>query len=237
METIGIVGIGNMGSVIFRSLLDIFDRHNLYIAEKNPEHLNAVKEENSFFPQENCVANANAILGKVDVVILAMKPQFFQKFYSSLKVDLSSKLIISIMAGVSFQTLTKNLKSKKVVRCMPNLCVRVKKGLIGWMASKEVTDDEKRFVKKIFESMGEQIEVSEESKIDAITALSGTGPAYFFYLCELLEEKAWDLGFDVEDAKKLAETTFFGSALTLNKSNLDAKSWRKAVTSKAGTTE
>jgi pyrroline-5-carboxylate reductase len=236
MQSIAIIGIGNMGSIIYHSLLDVFDIKNLYICDKNKKKLDLISE-NITLPKANYTLDANEILDKVDIVILAMKPQAFADFCESLKVDLKDKLIISIMAGMSMKVLKKKLKVKKVVRSMPNLCIRVNNGLIGWIATDEVSAKEKAFVKKIFESLGEQIEVDEEAKIDSITALSGTGPAYFFYLCELLEEKAWDLGFDVEDAKKIADTTFVGSALTLNRSNLDAKSWRKAVTSKGGTTQ
>jgi len=171
------------------------------------------------------------VLPDADIIIFAVKPQDF----TELKLDLPDKLIISIMAGISIEKIKAITSSKKIVRSMPNLPLQVKAGLTAWLATPEVEDTKP--IKKIFSSFGEEIEVQNESDLDKITALSGSGPAYFFYLCELIQEKAEALGFTPEQAKKIASQTFIGSAQLLNSSEKSAAEFRTAVTSKGGTTE
>ncbi len=166
-----------------------------------------------------------------DCYILAMKPQDFVEF------DTGEKLVISIMAGVSIKRIQGKCGTKKIVRAMPNLPLKVGKALTGWIASDEVSEDEKQFAKKIFESFGEEIELDNEDKVNAITALSGSGPAYFYLLTEFIKKAAVEMGFCQEDAEKIAKRTIVGSAELLEKSGLSAEELRKKITSKGGTTE
>jgi len=172
-----------------------------------------------------------------DILIIAVKPQSAGELFQSIITNLSDKLIISIMAGVSVEKIVKLSGSKKIVRSMPNLGVQVGKGVVGWIATEEVGDKEKELVQKIFSSMGMEVELKDENKIDEITALSGSGPAYFFYLVELLAQKAIRFGFDKDIAEKIAVATLAGSADLLVGGEKSAKEWREAVTSKGGTTE
>jgi pyrroline-5-carboxylate reductase len=227
---IAIIGVGNMGAAIYKALIKNFDAENIFVSDTSEEKLKALNTK-------NIEVDANDILGKVDIVILAVKPQSFEEFSQNLRVDLKNKLLISIMAGISIKKISEFLKTEKVVRSMPNLCAQVEKGLIGWLASDKVSDNEKELAKKIFGSFGEQIELKNEDEINKITALSGSGPAYFFYLTELLEEKAKAFGFNDEEAKLIANTTFVGAAKTLEKQKSSAKNLKNAVTSKGGTTE
>ncbi len=233
---ISIVGIGNMGSAILKAVSTIFEPKDIYISEFFEAKL--LEKKNEFnLPDGNCSKDPNDILNHSDIVILAIKPQSFRNFCDTLRVDLTKKLLISIMAGLSIENLSKCTKASKIIRCMPNLCINVSKGVIGWMPNNKVTSEDKEFVVKIFESMAEQIELTDESMIDAITALSGSGPAYFFYLCEIMQQKAKELGFSDIDAKKIAEGTFVGSALTLKNGKMSSSEWKNAVTSNGGTTE
>lgn len=164
-----------------------------------------------------------------EIVILAVKPQDFD----SLKLNLKNELLISIMAGVNLKKLA-TTGAKKIVRSMPNLPLRVGAGFTGWV-SRNVT--EKKLVKEIFSMFGEEIELKNEDAINAITALSGSGPAYFFYICELMVQQACDFGFSKKDAEKIAVETLIGAAeLVRNKSESFAD-LRASVTSKKGTTE
>lgn len=181
--------------------------------------------------------DTNKKVADADVLIIAVKPQSAEELFESVTVDLSDKLIISIMAGVSLERLIKLSGARKIVRSMPNLAVRLGKGVVGWVATNEVSDEEKELVKKIFSSMGFQIELKDENKINEITALSGSGLAYFFYLAELLAQKAVDFGFDKNIAEKIAVATLSGSAELLDLGDRSSKEWREAVTSKGGTTE
>lgn len=180
---------------------------------------------------------ADKYLKNCDAFVLAVKPQDFGTLCTSIKADLSKKIAISIMAGVSINKISKGLKVSKVVRVMPNLPLKVGKAISGWKASKNVTAKEKLFVKKLLSAFGEQIEVDNEEKLNMITALSGSGPAYFYYLAEILESKALDFGFNKKDAEKIAKNTLVGSAELLESMNLSAKELREKVTSKGGTTE
>ncbi|MFC1647671.1 pyrroline-5-carboxylate reductase [Patescibacteria group bacterium] len=212
---IGIIGAGNMGSAFYNGLFNEFE---IYICDKNEEKLEGLT-----------ALSTEELIEKCDIIILAIKPQSFEGF------DLEGKLVISIMAGISIELLIKKTNSLKVVRAMPNLPVKVEKGLTGWIATEQISNEEKDTVRKIFTSLGDEIELDSEEKIDSITALSGSGPAYFFYLAEILKQKAVKFGFNEEEAKKIAKTTFKGAAAILT--HHSPKQLREAVTSKGGTTE
>ncbi len=165
-----------------------------------------------------------------NIVILAVKPQDFD----SVDLNLQNELLISIMAGVNLKKLAEKTGAKKIVRSMPNLPLRVGAGFTGWI-SKNVK--EKKLVKDIFSMFGEEIELKNEDSINAITALSGSGPAYFFYICELLTEQACAFGFSKKDAEKIAANTLLGAAELVRNKKETFSELRQAVTSKKGTTE
>lgn len=230
MSTIGIIGAGNMGSAFYKGLSKEFSPEAIFICDTNKEKLTELKTPHGY-------TDANKLLPQVDVIILAIKPQTFHEFIESLNTPIKDKLIISIMAGVSIEKIAQMTQAKKVIRSMPNLPIQIEKGVIGWIATKDVNNTDKGFVRRIFATLGNDIELNDESKIDAITALSGSGPAYFYFLCELISDKAVELGFSREEARQIAEQTFVGCALLLDTSNKTSQEWRKAVTSKGGTTE
>jgi pyrroline-5-carboxylate reductase len=228
MVKIGIIGFGNMGSAIYQRLSEHSVWQDVYVVDRNPSKLLGVA-------QDRGAVDVHRLVELVDILILAVKPQAFEALAAMLKGRLASKTTLSIMAGISIDTLEKALGTTQVVRVMPNLPLKVGKGLTAWMASPSLRN--KAQVRDILKSFGEEIEVDTEEKIDLLTALSGSGPAYFFYLCELLAQKAVDLGFSPQDAKKIAEATFIGSAELLERGDQSAQELRMAVTSKAGTTE
>lgn len=206
---IAIVGAGKMGRAMLTAIQTQF------------KNVNA-------FDKETDLSTALPI---ADIVIFAVKPQDF----SSINVNLSGKLVLSIMAGITIEKIKQQTKAMQVVRSMPNLPLQVQYGLTAWLASPEV--EEKDTVRKIFKTFGHEIELNKEEEIDKITALSGSGPAYFIRFCELMQEKAEEMGFAPEDAKKIAETTFIGAAHWLESSPKPARILREEVTSKGGTTE
>lgn len=141
------------------------------------------------------------------------------------------------MTGINIKTIAKLTGAKKIVRTMPNLPAQVGAGFTGWNATGAVAAAEKQFVNKLLSSFGTSAELSREADLNSITALSGSGPAYFFYLTELLEEAARSFGFNNSLARQIAESTFWGAAKLLKNNYKSAKDWRLAVTSKKGTTE
>lgn len=228
---IGIIGLGKMGSAFYKGLIKTFDEKDIYLCDNDVSKLFEYEKSNS-------TTHAETMLPQCDIIILAIKPQSLDALIKSVEHGLKGKLIISIMAGVSINNLIEKTGAEKIVRAMPNLPVEIEKGMTGWTATKRVTPQEKDLVRIIFEPLGKQIELKEESKIDFITALSGSGPAYFFYLAELMAQKAKKVGFSNKEAMLIAEQTLIGSGCLIEKNKtLSVTEWREAVTSKGGTTE
>ncbi len=188
----------------------------------------AVKLKKKFVIQ---LVKRNSKLKPCDIVIVAVKPQDFP----DLNLNLKNELLISIMAGVSLKKLAEQTGAKKIVRSMPNLALRVGAGFTGWISKNAA--GEKKLVKEIFSMFGEEVELKNEDSINAITALSANGPAYFFYICELMAEQALEFGFSKKDAEKIAANTLVGAAELVKNKNESFSDLRRAVTSKKGTTE
>lgn len=213
MKKICIIGLGNMGNAMLK------------ILKTNPEF------EVFGFDKDSDVKE---LIEKSDIIIFAIKPQDFEEAAENL--DIHDKLIISIMAGISVEKIKEKLNCKKVARVMPNLPLKVGKSLSGWFCDSAIEQNEKEIIKNVLQSFGEEIEVDQEDKMNSITALSGSGPAYFFYLCELIKKSAEKYGFSKEEAEKIALNTFFGSASLLENEKVSAEEMRGKITSKGGTT-
>jgi len=216
MKDVCIVGVGNMGG----AMLDILESHKMFNA------WGCRKKD-----------DLNVCIGRAEVVVFAVKPQNFEAMVKEIEIDLDDRLIVSIMAGISLERLKKSLGSNNVVRVMPNLPLKVGKSLSGWIASPETEEYQKQFVKTMLRCLGDEIEVDEESKIDAITALSGSGPAYFYLLAEEISKAAQEYGFSEEDANLISESTLVGAGALLRSEGVAAKTLRERVSSKGGTTE
>lgn len=235
-EVITIIGVGNMGSAIARGLLDkqVVGKKQLILSE--PAMTDRMK---SFAQEAELTHNNYDAVKHADIVLLAIKPQQFAAVLPDLKDSFSrDTLVISIAAGVKIATIKKFLgKNIPVVRVMPTLAATVGQSLSAWVTSNEVTSEQEKAVVVVLEAIGEQIRVENEQMIDAVTAISGSGPAYVFYLAELLQQNAQHLGIEKNLAEKLARQTIIGSSLLLQQSEKPADELRAAVTSKAGTTE
>ena len=216
MKKIVIIGMGNMGSAV-HDQLHFFDQFDVVGCNRH--------------------SDTKAELYDADIAIIAVKPQSARELFESFSGIFEHKLVLSIMAGVTLHRLSVLSGAKKVVRCMPNLGVKLGKGVTGWIACEDVSDSEKDVVKKILGVMGLEVELKTEEDIDRIAAISGSGPAYFFYLTELLTQKAVKLGFDPDMAEKIAKQTLVGSVELLLQGNKSTEEWRASVTSKGGTTQ
>lgn len=229
-KKISIIGAGNMGSAFYNGLKSVFSEDDLYVADHSQSKLDAIGAK-------NFSTNPDDIIKECDIVIFAVKPQSFNDLVSSLKTNLNYKLVISIMAGISLKQLKDVTGSSRIIRAMPNLPVKVKKGITGWIELIGMGDSDIEIAKKIFSSLGSEIQLGNESMISAMTTISGCGPAYYFLLTELLADKAKALGFSDEEAEKLIKETLIGSTELLKKDKKSARDWRYAVTSKGGVTE
>ena len=172
-----------------------------------------------------------------DVVVIAVKPQMLGDVLPPY-TKFNSALFISIAAGVkSDRYLTWLGTRARVSRVMPNLPVLVSQGASAYVLNENCTTADDKVVRDLFEKVGLVEKLAHEDLFDAVTALSGSGPAYVYYLCECLEQAAVELGLDPEFAKRFSKQTIIGAAATLKELPTDASQLRANVTSKGGTTE
>ena len=181
--------------------------------------------------------NRVAVRGK-NVIILAVKPQNVPEVLADLKGQLKpGQLVLSIAAGVKIYTLSQGLGHRKIVRAMPNTPAQVGFGMSGWTTTAAVTRTQKKQAQAVLAAMGREIYFDDEEYLDMVTAVSGSGPAYFYLFAESLADAAVAIGLSRPDAEQLVRQTMFGSARLLRKSGQTPAELRRAVTSKGGTTE
>lgn len=176
-------------------------------------------------------------INKNDIIIIAVKPQDFENLSKKIGNFVSGKIIISIVAGITLEKMKKHLKNAKIIRVMPNTPSLIGEGISGWIADKEVKKNEKEIVKNILSCFGDEVEFEKEDEINVVTAISGSGPAYVFYILKNIIDSAEKLGLTREKAKKLAIKTFIGSAKLAEISIDELEDLQKKVMSKGGTTE
>ena len=174
---------------------------------------------------------------KADIVVLAVKPQILEAVLIPIKNELSEKLIISVVAGVTIETLQNLSGSQRVIRVMPNTPALVQKGTFGLLSSQTVTIPERETITRLFSATGLVIWMREEAEIDVVTAISGSGPAYFFYLMDHMIRAGVDLGLDEDTAVALTLQTALGAAEMALQSDVHVSELCKRVTSPNGTTQ
>ncbi len=234
--TITFIGGGNMASSLIGGLIKVgVPVEKLRVADPDPEPLAAKWKVQCYLD------NLTAIDG-ADVVVLAVKPQILPEVAKSIATALpeSPPLFISIAAGVSIANLVHWLgadRSLSIVRVMPNMPALIGCGASALFAGQYVNDKQHELAENILRAVGLTLWLEDESLMNAVTALSGSGPAYFFLLMEVLEKSAINLGLPQESARLLTLQTAFGAAKMALESQEDAAALRARVTSKGGTTE
>lgn len=178
-----------------------------------------------------------AAIKDADIVLFAVKPQVLAGVLKPLQGLLDGKLVISIVAGAEIATLSALLGTDRIVRVMPNTPALVQTGAHGLFANEEVSNDDRELASQVLASTGLTIWVNSEAQIDAVTAVSGSGPAYFFYMMESMIRAGKNLGLDEKVATALTLQTALGAAqMAITSSNTPAE-LRKNVTSPNGTTQ
>lgn len=233
-KSIGIIGAGVMGEVFIKQLVDSLGCNPAQITACCPDP-KRLKELEKKYKIKTSSINSDGVVGK-DLVIMAVKPQQATDVLKEIKPFIKNQTVISIMAGVSISTITKLSGTKKIVRCMPNTPAQIGYGMSVWKAG-DISSEQKGNIRNILTTLGEEMEVKTENKIDVATAVSGSGPAYVFDFASHLIEAAVELGFNQSEAKKLVSQTIIGAGMLLKNSSDDASVLRKKVTSKGGTTE
>ncbi len=229
-KTIGIIGGGNMGEALIKGLQK---SSRIFVAEADQARAAYLKKRYRLR-----VADTNTVIKESSVLILAVKPQDMSAVLEEIKSCTFGKPIISIAAGLTTKFFESKFPNRKltVVRCMPNIPALIGEGMTAICAGKYASASDLRLAHRIMQSIGQTVTV-KESMIDAVTAVSGSGPAYVFLFVELWMAAAGKLGFKEAEAKQLVYQTLLGSAHLLKNSGYDAGTLRAKVTSKGGTTQ
>jgi len=231
------IGCGNMG----RSLIGGLIANGLSVNSITGTDINAEQRQTaaSQFNIEVLEDNRQAIKG-ADVVVLAVKPQSMQDTLLAMKATLAQEkpLLISIAAGIQLSHLGKWAGEElAIVRTMPNTPAIIQAGATALCANRHTSETQRDLAEAIMRSVGLAIWLDDETLMDAVTALSGSGPAYYFLIMEVMEKAATQLGLSQEHARILTLQTAFGAAKMALESNHDAQTLRKQVASPGGTTE
>lgn len=233
-QSIGFLGFGNMGQAIGNGLVaaDQISHNQLILHDLYADKLSEYADKGSLIAE-----SPSDLAAKSDVLILATKPQDMEAALESIRSEFSdATLVISIAAGLSISFFQKHLgESARIIRVMPNTPALVSAGAAAYALNDACTDDDEALVRTIFEAVGIGVRVPE-SAIDAVTALSGSGPAYYFYLVECFVNAGVELGLPEEQATELAVQTLYGAGKMLKETGKPATVLRENVTSKGGTT-
>ena len=235
--TITFIGAGNMARSLIVGLLQDQANVALRVADPDQGQLDAIRQH---WPDVfTSIDNLEAMQG-ADVVVLAVKPQIMRDVVQGLaeQAQRSRPLMISVAAGIREQALNHWLGGNMpLVRCMPNTPALVQTGATGLYANAQVSDAQRSTAESILRAVGITLWFADEGKLDAVTAVSGSGPAYFFLVMEAMQAAAEQLGIPAEDAHLLVVQTALGAARLALESNDPPAELRRKVTSKGGTTE
>jgi pyrroline-5-carboxylate reductase len=234
---IGFIGGGNMAQAIIRGLLAA--GHNpscLMVADPSADQQRALRELSADIQ----VGNNNASLAEIcDILVLAVKPQIIADVARELGAGERppDQLVISVAAGITLKSLQDWLgNNPRIVRVMPNTPALIGAGMSGLYADQDLDSIARGWSNYVMEATGDAIWVSSEALIDAVTAVSGSGPAYFFLIMEIMQEVAVELGLESAQAELLATRTAAGAGLLALQSEETAATLRERVTSPGGTT-
>ena len=231
---LGFIGGGNMAAAMIGGMLQKgFAASDIVVAETSPERCSWLTREFGVVAQPDAEATLSA-----EVIILAVKPQQLAEVLRALPPLKPEQLVLSIAAGVRAEDIARWLGGHTaVVRAMPNTPALVGAGIAGLFALPGVSELQKSHANRILEAVSRAVWVDQEAQIDAVTAISGSGPAYVFFFIEALEQAGIELGLTPETARLLTLQTFFGAAALAIKDQSAPAELRARVTSKGGTTE
>jgi len=236
-QKIGFIGGGNMASSLISGLIASgHSPQDLWVSDINQDALKVLAQNLNV----NTSTNNDDIINAVDVVVLAVKPQILSTVAKNATASIQQKqpLVVSIAAGISQQSLSQWLGNNiAIVRCMPNTPALVLTGATALHANAQVTAEQHDLAENIMRSVGIALWVNDESELDVVTAVSGSGPAYYFLLMEAMEKAAIEMGMNEVTARLLVQQTALGAAKIALESSESPEQLRKRVTSPGGTTQ
>ncbi len=230
-----IIGVGNIGSAFAHALLkkNILLPENLLLCDPSSEKL-AVFEKKGCI----CATNAEELIPEAHTILLAIKPQQASELLNTWKLLFQPhQSIISMMAGISTENIQKMSGIKNIIRIMPNTPIIANAGIIGYFFTEDIAIEKQKNYVLLFNAITTSIHCKSEEQINSITALSGSGPAYYFRLMETMQAQAEEWGFCKEDAKEIALKTLIGAGTLAKENDEDFQNLREKITSKGGTTE
>jgi len=232
---IGFIGAGNMASALIGGLCKSgFPGNRLYVSDPDEKKRQPLA---TTFQLNTCVTNQD-LMEQCQVVVLAVKPQVMKDVVTGLSVGTGDRLYLSIAAGIRTDHLLAWFGQEvALVRAMPNTPALVQVGAAGLFANTAVTNEQRVMAENIMSAVGLALWVEQESQLDAVTALSGSGPAYFFYMMEAMEQAGKELGLADELVHSLTVQTALGAAKLAQSATENPAQLRKRVTSPGGTTE
>ncbi|MDO9571058.1 MAG: pyrroline-5-carboxylate reductase [Hydrogenophaga sp.] len=228
------IGGGNMASAIIGGLIrQGHPATALQVVEPWDEQRTRLAEQ---FPGMTVLKAASAALQGSSLVVWAVKPQTFKEAAAQAQPFLGDTLHLSVAAGITSDSISAWLGTSRTVRAMPNTPALVGLGMTGLFARPGVSDAERALVETVVKTTGDLVWVEAEAQLDAVTALSGSGPAYVFYFLEAMRDAGAQMGLPPEVAQRLAVGTFIGAATLAQRSSEPLQTLRERVTSKGGTT-
>jgi pyrroline-5-carboxylate reductase len=230
---VAFIGGGNMASAILGGLVRAgHPADQIIVVEPLPEQAERLRLQ--FGVQ--VLGEAGAALQGAALVVWAVKPQLFSEAAAPCKAWVAGALQLSVMAGIPSEAIARASGSARVVRSMPNTPALIGQGMTGLYARGEVSAAEREQVEALLAPTGATLWVNREQDLDAVTALSGSGPAYVFFFIEAMMQAGTELGLSAEQARQLAQQTFAGAAALAARSEEAPERLRQRVTSKGGTT-
>lgn len=231
---LGFIGAGKMGTAILKGIVEsnFLSSENIFVYDKNKDAVDKIKASLNINPCDNVEDLAKS----VDVILIATKPFVSDEVLNSIKDFIKDQLIISIMAGVSISKIENILKNAKVIRVMPNTPALVNKGMSAVCKGNYSTEDDANWVLELFSNLGSSVRI-DEKYIDIVTAISGSGPAFFYYVIEEIARGGEKLGLDYETCLKLSAQTAIGAACMIEETDDTPSTLIKNVTTPGGCTE
>jgi pyrroline-5-carboxylate reductase len=230
---IAFIGGGNMASAIIGGLIQRgLPAASIGVVEPFAEARTRLKQQFGVDAQES----ADASLAQAALVVWAVKPQTFREAAGQAKAHVGNALHLSVAAGIRSDSIAQWLGTERIVRAMPNTPALVGKGMTALFARGAVSAAERQRIEQVIATTGDFVWVDAERQLDAVTALSGSGPAYVFYFLEAMVQAGGEMGLSAEQARRLAIGTFAGASELARTSSEPLQVLRERVTSKGGTT-
>lgn len=227
------IGGGNMASAIIGGLMrQGLPAANIQVVEPFEAARAALKAQHDI----DAAPAAAPALADAGLIVWAVKPQSFREAAAPVAPHVGNALQLSVMAGIRAADIAAATGSARIVRCMPNTPALVGRGMTGLFASDAVSAADRQLAEAVIRTTGDALWVEREAQLDAVTALSGSGPAYVFYFLEAMQQAGTELGLSAEQARRLAVGTFAGGAQLAADSTEPLALLRERVTSKGGTT-